>query len=279
MKNIEINSVGNFSGGEYDSVEINGVGKCEGSFQARELEVNGVLKCDGTVRADQMEINGTFKCDDRLDAGEADICGAVTVEGSAGIEKLSVDGALTVGPAPREGAPALECSDVECDGAMKVKGAMTAKTVQVDGKLSVEGPSLECDTLECDGTLTVNGQISADSVEVEGIITAQEIVGDRVCITSYAGKGFYFSMNGKRLVDIKFGGFTHGSRRNGAGSQVGLIEATTIELEDVTADTVNGTDVTIGPGCIIEHLDCNGRLSIDPNAMVKNITGDYTMEN
>lgn len=278
MSDIEINAIGTFSGGEYGSVEVNGVGRCDGGFQAKELEVNGVLNCSGAVRADTMEVNGTFHCFSRLDTGDADICGAVTVQGSAGIEKLSVNGALTVGPAPKEGAPALECGDVECDGCLKVTGAMTARAIQVDGTLAVKGPSLECDTLECDGSLSVDGQISADSVEVEGIITAQEIVGDRVCITSYAGKGFYFSLNGKRLVDIKFGGFSHSGRRNHPGSQIGLIEATTVELEDVTADTVNGTDVTIGPRCIIEHLDCNGTLSIDPGAMVKSITGNYTME-
>lgn len=279
MHNIEINAVGSFPGGEYDSVEINGVGKCEDSFQTHELEVNGVLKCAGVVRADSMEINGVFTCEGRLDAGEAEIDGAATLSSGAGIEQLSVDGSLKVGAPAREEDPALECCQVECDGTLDVNGRMTAKTVQVDGTLVVHGPSLECDSLECDGALTVNGQVSADTVEVEGAISAQEIVGDRVYITSHASHGFYFSINGKHIVDAKFGGFTFGSRRDRPSSHIGLIEATTIQLEDVTADTVNGTDVTIGPGCVIESLDCNGTLSIDPSAMVKNITGNYTLEN
>jgi hypothetical protein len=59
-------------------------------------------------------------------------------------------------------------------------------------------------------------------------------------------------------------------------STVNLIEATRIELKGVIAGTVNGSDITIGPKCQIERVDCNGTLYIDPEAQVGQITGNYT---
>ena len=54
----------------------------------------------------------------------------------------------------------------------------------------------------------------------------------------------------------------------------GAVEAG--ELRGVTAGTVNGQDVRIGPYCRIGNLDCNGTLYVDPKAEVKNLTGNYT---
>ncbi len=268
MTNIEINAVGSFEPGEYGEVEINGIGKCSGPFTARSLEVNGVLKSQGAVRAGEGEINGSLECGGRLDAGELEINGAVKVDGAAGVEDLTVDGALTV-----EGDK-LECGRVECDGAIKVNGGMTASSIEVDGALNAKG-DISADRITVDGWLKTEGQVSADHVHVDGAISAAEIVGDEIVICTrsrgFTGLNFTATVGGRT--------FSFGSGRGVSDklSQIGLIEATTIELEGVTAQTVNGTDVTIGPGCVIENLDCNGILRLDEAAQVHNITGNYTM--
>lgn len=269
--NVEINAVGNFEPGEYSHVEINGIGKCSGPFTAKVLEVNGVLKAQGAVRADNGEVNGALECAGRLDAGELEINGAVKVEGAAGVEDLTVDGALTV-----EGDK-LECGRVECDGAIKVNGGgMTASTIEVDGALNAKG-DVSADSITVDGCLKTEGQVSADRIHVEGTISAAEIVGDEVIIWNqnrgFTGLGFTVTVGGKKFSFGSDSGRGHSDRV----SQIGLIEATTIALEGVAAQTVNGTDVTIGPGCVIENLDCNGILRLDEAAQVGNITGNYTM--
>lgn len=275
MKNIEIDAIGSFEPGEYGEVQINGVGKCSGPFTARSLEVNGVLKAQGAVRADEGDVNGVLECAGRLDAGELEINGAVKVSGAAGVEDLTVDGALTV-----EGDK-LECGRVECDGAIKVNGGgMTASTIEVDGALSTKG-DVSADSITVDGRLETETQVSADRIHVEGAITAAEIVGDSIFIhTGDRGRGFSFSFGGKKGFSIDFSidpdSHFSGAHAPGGSSAAGLIEATTIDLLGVTAETVNGTDVTIGPGCVIENLDCNGTLSLHPGAVVKNITGQYT---
>lgn len=270
MKNVEINAIGSFAPGEYGTVEVNGVGKCDGAVMARELEVNGVLKCGGAVRCDRAEINGTLDCVDRLDAGEMEINGAVKVSGTAGVEKLEVDGAFTVQ------GNLLECDELECDGSIAVEGSIRTRTLEIDGSLKAGG-DVEADEARVDGVLKVGGQMSADHVHVEGVVSASEVVGDEVIIWNESrrwGHGVNCTIVvGRRTIQI--GG---GREEDGEGpvSKVGLIEATTIALRCVEATTVNGTDVTIGPGCVIENLDCNGILHLDPAARVKNITGEYT---
>lgn len=269
MKNIEINAVGSFEPGEYDNVEINGVGKCSGPFSAKVLEVNGVLEVQGAVRTDKGEINGDLECAGRLDAGELEINGAVKVSGAAGVEGLTVDGAITV-----EGDK-LECGQVECDGAIKVNGGMTASAIEVDGALNAKG-DVSADSIDVDGWLKTEGQVSADRIHVEGAISAAEIVGDEVLIWNqtrgFTGLGFTVTVGGRKFSFGSDSGRGHSDKV----SKIGLIEATTIALKGVTAQTVNGTDVTIGPGCVIESLDCNGILRLDEAAQVGSITGNYT---
>ncbi len=267
---IKITSISNFDPGEYGAIEVDGMGKCAGSFSARSLEVNGVLKAQGAIRCDEGEVNGSLECG-RLDAGELEVCGAVKADDGAGIESLDVDGALTV-------TGSLACTSVTCDGAIKVSEDMTAATIEVDGALNVKG-GVSADSVAVDGVLNAGGQVSADRIHVEGIISAAEVVGDEVVIwqqsRAFTGLGFTITV-GDRKISI---GADRG-RTNGKTSRIGLIEATTVALCAVTAQTVNGTDVTIGPGCVIENLDCNGILRVDPAAQVKTITGDYTlMEN
>jgi len=267
MRDIEITAVGSFEPGEYGSVEVDGIGSCAGPFSARSLEVNGVLKAQGAVRCDEGEVNGALECG-RLDAGEMEICGAVRAAAGAGIETVEVDGALTV-------TGKLECSSVTCDGAIKVSEDVTAATIEVDGALSAQG-GVFADSINVDGVLKSGGQVSADQVHVEGFISAAEIVGDEVVIwqhsCSFTGMGITVTVGGKK---ISIGGDS--GRREQQHSTIGLIEATTVALKGVKVQTVNGTDVTIGPGCVIENLDCNGILRLDPSAQVTNITGDYTM--
>ncbi len=270
MRDIEINAVagGIFDPGEYGSVEVNGIANCAGSFTAQELEVNGVLKAQGAVRCDEGEINGCLECG-RLDAGEMEINGAVQAAGGAGIETVDVSGALTV-------TGKLECSSVTCDGAIKVSEDMTAATIGVDGALNVKG-GVFADTIEVDGCLNAGGQVSADKVHVEGAISAAEVVGDEVVICRqgrvFTGLGITVTVGGRKISVGDDSG-----RREQKTSTIGLIEATTIVLEGVSAQTVNGTDITIGEGCDIENLDCNGTLRIGPTSHVVNITGDCTVE-
>ncbi|WP_066645590.1 polymer-forming cytoskeletal protein [Christensenella timonensis] len=142
----------------------------------------------------------------------------------------------------------------DCDGSAKLHGNLEAKKIDVDGLLSVKSGKIEAEEIDCDGLIDVGGEVSADIIQADGYIRAKEIVGDRVSIKSHMG----------RLVKVL-----------NKKSEIGMIEATTVDLEGVWANTVNGRDITIGPRCEIKTVDCNGTLYIDEKATVGEITGNF----
>ncbi|MDF2941524.1 MAG: hypothetical protein K0S01_382 [Herbinix sp.] len=149
---------------------------------------------------------------------------------------------------------------LHCAGASDFKSNIRAKKITIGGVLSQkEGTKIEAEEIICEGLLKTGGEISADIIEADGCIVAKEIYGDQITIKSY--------YRAKRIVNF----FT------GEKSEVKLIEATTIVLKGVTADIVNGRDITIEANCSIDKIDCSGVLYIDKSSTVNTITGNYLM--
>lgn len=226
-----------------------------GSLAAGEyglVSVSGSAKFTGPVRAERVKISGSCRGCGPLTTGEMGVSGSFRCDDALEAGSLRVSGSLKCAGAFRGGT-------VDCAGSMDVGGDVSASVLGVSGTFSVkEGTKIEADEIRCDGSIRVNGQISADKLIARGFVEAREVVGDSVCIRS-------------QLLHTWLAVFLPK-----LASQVDLIEATTVELRGVTAGTVNGRDISIGPGCTIERLDCSGTLSIDPTAVVRTITGSYT---
>jgi hypothetical protein len=147
-----------------------------------------------------------------------------------------------------------------CGGVSNFKSNIRAKKLVVEGVLNEkDGTKIEAEEIICDGVIKTGGEISADILKADGCVVAKEIVGDQIKIYTH------YPVN-------KIKNFFNSSK-----SDVKIIEATTIDLSGVTADFVNGKDITIGPNCKIGSIDCSGTLSIDQTSVVNNITGNYTM--
>ncbi len=237
MSNIYIDGIGGFDGGEYGEIRIDGIGKCQGSFKSDSLQVDGAFHCKGNIDT------GFFECD-----------GNVDIWGDLSADKIEIDGMVNI-----HGCNRIEADSICCEGAINISGHfmtdIIVKRADINGALSVRGNGkIEGDEIYCDGAVHIDGQISADIVSIDGIVTAREIVGDRITIDSLGKPPSVF----------------------GACSIIGTVEATGIELSGVTARTVNGSNIVIGPGCRISSIDCNGTISIDRSSIVNKITGDYT---
>ncbi len=236
MSDMCINGSGSMAGGEYDHVTINGAGRCDGLLAAQTIQVNGTFQCPGILKSGKLGVNGNLRCD-----------------GDAKSDHLRVDGRFKCGGR-------LAAGTASCAGMLDVDGDVLVDTLDVSGSLRLEGGAkLEGNQIKCSGSIKTGGHISADEVRVTGMVTAREIVGDRVVI--HPGP-------------VSLSPILH--MFGVATSKADLIEATTVELEGVTARTVNGQNVHIGPNCTIENLDCSGALYIDPSSTVKNLTGHYT---
>lgn len=178
--------------------------------------------------------------------------GVGTCTGDLKVESIRINGVFKC-----QGA--LEAGDMLSDGTADFESNIRAAKVRIDGVLNVKGDAkIEAEEIVCNGVIRAN-EISADFINAHGVINAKEITGDRIQINSCAPLIARFFMR-------KF-------------SHIDLIEATQVELTGVIAKSVNGKDIRIGPNCEIENLDCSGALMIDKKSTVKNITGDYTMNN
>jgi len=186
---------------------------------------------------------------------ELKVDGVITVNGDLEAQSISVDGVVTVN------GKMESKSSIEIDGVTTVNGSMRAQYVDVDGVVSIND-NVEADHVKIDGVVSSKAQISADLVEGRGVISAVEIVGEKVILHCEAKHGHLFGFIKKEKKMPK----------------VGTIEATEIDVDGIRVDNVNGHNIVIGPSCIVENVDCTGRLSIAPEAQVKNINGQPHMK-
>lgn len=217
-KDVTIEGVTSFEGGEFNRVEIDGVVNLKGELKAGDLGVDGVFNASADVMAN----------------------------------KLGIDGVANFG------------GNVRCHRA------------EVDGVMNLNGGKLEADTLSCDGVVKSNGEINADKVTAEGTINAREIYGDEVKICSHPNTAHgILSGIGKFLKGMSLDNDIEKFQKM-QSSDIGIIEATKVNLEYAAVKQVCGSEVTIGEGCYVESVDCDGILKISRYAVVKNISGNHT---
>lgn len=200
MNSFNLGGISNIRGGQYDSINLEGICSCTDNITAEKMQVKGVFTCSGQVQAGYLL----------------------------------------------------------CEGVSEFKSNIRAKKMVVTGVINnKEGTKIEAEEIECEGVIKTKGEISADNLRAKGAVCAREIYGDKIIInTRYAFNKVRRFFNSEK-------------------SDVRLIEATTVELSGVTADTVNGKYIVIGPDCKINHIDCCGTLSVDITSTVGNITGEY----
>lgn len=195
-----------------------------------------------------------FKGVGQIDGGEygtVSVDGVCNCSGDIKAESIIIDGVF-------KSTGAVESAFIHCDGVAELKSHIRAGKLEVDGVVNVKGGTkIEATEIECDGVINLDGEISADIINADGYISAKEIVGDKIIIKSHSSRLTQFFTKWKH-------------------SKIDLIEATTVELKGVTARSVNGKDISIGPRCRIQKIDCSGTLYIHKNAEVKEITGEYT---
>ena len=182
------------------------------------------------------------------------IDGVVTANGDLEVESLDVDGVVNIN------GKVDSKSFVKVDGVVTLNDKLRAKTVDVDGVVTIHG-NVEADEVKIDGVVNAKGQVSADLVESHGVFSAEEVVGDKVII--------HCEKRNKHIHNL----FGFGRKERKDLPKIGTIEATEIDVDGIRADNLNGQNIVIGPECVVENVDCTGRLAIAPDAVVKNING------
>lgn len=163
----------------------------------------------------------------------------------------------------------IEADLIDCEGVCDIFGNIRAKKISIEGVVNMkDNQKMEAETLYCEGCLNSGGDLYVDSLKAAGCIKAKGIYGDSIDLNSF-GK----SMSGFRKLLEKINICS-----NSFGSKVTIIEATKINLSGVIAQTVNGHDIVIGPGCVIDTIDCTGTLKIHESSTVTHILGAQAVE-
>ncbi len=187
--------------------------------------------------------------------------GVVKCKGDIKAEKIHIEGVFSA-------KGKIEAKILECEGTGKFNDNIRVESLNIEGVMSLkDNASIEATKIYCEGVLSSTGEISTDYLHAEGCITAREIVGDTIEILNDRGKHSI-----KFNIDLSmFGGIK--KNISNYASKVDTIEATTILIEGVKATNVNGENVTIGPYCEVENVDCSGTLKVHNTATVTNIQG------
>lgn len=197
--------------------------------------------------------------------GQVTVNGVLTAKGSVTVERLEVDGAmnvdgtLSVSEAVIDGAckilQDMHCQNLLVDGMTKVQGNIKGRQIDVDGVLNVYGPKLEADRIKGDGVISVAGEVNADEIVIEGLLYAKEVYGDKVMIH---GSRNSFHKNYSEKINEK----------------IQLIEATYVELGNITVDEVNAQVIHLNRGSHIKKVDCTEKIVIECGAIVDEIAGN-----
>lgn len=205
-------------------------------MEGTKTKIGGVSTFNGGTYEDVV-ISGVITCNGDIEANSVEVDGVTTINGR-------IDG--------RE--------SVRIDGVSTINGDIRSKNVKVGGVCTLN--SIEADYVSCKGVISCRKQISADLVEGGGVLSAEEIVGEKVILHCEMKKRHLFSF-GRKEKEL---------------SSVNLIEATEIDIDGIKCKNLNGHNIVIGSECIVENVDCTGNLTIAPGARVKRVNGEVRTE-
>lgn len=212
---------------------IHGAGNASGGLY-HEVEING----HGSIGAD-LECHA-FRCN-----------GHARIEGRVKAKSVKINGVMTT-------SGTLEADTAKIIGKATVKGNLRGETVQMEGDLSSTG-DCEAEAFSALGRIRLDGLLNAGDITIElyGNCRVKEIGGDRIHIR----RGHEIFNVIKRLF-----------MPQGTKLHTDMIEGNEIHIHDTCAKVVRGANVTIGPGCVVDHVEYQETFHQDAEATVKDVT-------
>ena len=114
MRNEKIEGIGTILAGEYDTIEVDGVGRLKGDVTARQLMVEGIFKSKGKLISDEITIDGVARI-------FRDVKG----------KKITSDGIVKIRKAN------LYADEIICQGLITSTGEVSADIINIDGICSI----------------------------------------------------------------------------------------------------------------------------------------------
>lgn len=192
---------------------------------------------------------------------EVSIGGMGKLKGDIIAEKININGMF-------KSNGEIEANQFICDGFGRVFKNIKVKSAKISGALKVRRAKFEADNITCDGVITCNREVSADEIYIDGSCSISRMYGDKITIRNKNGG----LENSK--IPTKFLMLTNmylGRKLSLSHSLVDVIECTDLEASGLKAKVVKAQNVTLSNDCIIENLECSGKVIIDDTCKIGNI--------
>jgi len=213
---------------------------------------------------------GDFEASGNIQASKIRSFGDNIVRGHCLVNDLFSAGNLRV-------EDSLDAKMVRSLGNVTIHGQLKATQVHSMGDLSSTG-HVSCQQFRLWGSAFLDAGLSAEQLSLTGTCRIGGLVtGDQIRIRS-RGR-CQFDEIGASAIAIRAGWDENGCKGS-AGlfnwkcrgtTQVRIIEADIISLENTTAEVVRGQAITLGKGCRIGTVEYSERLVQHPSAMIKHV--------
>ncbi|MFD1774265.1 hypothetical protein [Paenibacillus rhizophilus] len=192
-------------------------------------------------------ITGECRFTGDVDCVKFGLTGNTDIEGSLHAQEIKLTGECGV----RGGIDALS---VRGRGELKIDSRMKAERLAFEGHLEVK-EDCEAGEFRLSGVVEIGGLLSGDQLDIGlfGYSRAGDVGGGTIRIKPSKGYKLMKMVHPNRNVRFE-------SR---------AIEGDIVELEHVSAETVRGGRVIIGPNCIIETVEYRESLEIHKSAKVR----------
>ncbi len=116
MGDYIMEGIGKISGGQFDTVKIEGVGNCSNDLKAENINIEGVFNCSGEIEA------GMLYCE-----------GVANFKANIRAKKIHVEGVFNV-----DAFGKIEANEIVCDGVIKAKGEISTDILDAEGCIEAD---------------------------------------------------------------------------------------------------------------------------------------------
>lgn len=230
---LRIDGSGSASGGQYNSVRINGTGKVNGDISCNEFTINGSGEVVGNVESENVRINGSGNIKGSVKTTKLRVNGSANFESGVSAENITISGSTDVGK------------------------NLNAQQIKINGSVKVDG-DCSAEKFHSNGLFEIGGLLNADDVEIDLYwhrSRAREIGGERITVSLGTNK---FGVL-KAIFSLGI---------HNPSLETDSIEGDEITIENTTAKVVRGNNVTIGNGCNISLVEYKGTYKKTGDAIV-----------
>ena len=230
--NLNIDGMGTSAGGEFDTINICGMGTITGKVLASKIDVDGAGKFQESVMSDEIKIAGT-----------------ASFKNEVKTEFLKIDGNGSV-------AKDTIAKEVFIAGIANFHKNLKSEGIKIEGMCTIKG-NCEAEVFDCEGQIKINGQLNADAIRINTFLKSE--------INEVVGSAIEIKRSGNAVTEVISKVLDTVLINNLA---VNTIEGDSISIDYTDARVIRGEHVVIGEHCDVGLIEYSGSLKQHPRAKV-----------